>query len=115
MSREGFLQTILLDVDGPQLIVVRDAVGASYLGLLAERSEESDTFLCTAISAGRLTDLRHTRMDLREIFLTPEVHEYFAGRLTNGANHPPRIELTPIGAPPEDWLPEAGFFLHDFL
>lgn len=115
MSREGFLEAILLDVDGPQLIVVRDAVGASYLGLLAERSEENDTFLCTAVSPGRLTDLRHTRMDLRAIFLTPEVPEYFVGRWTNGANHPPRLDLTPIDAPPEDWLPEEGFFLHDFI
>ena len=50
MSRETFLETILLEVDGPQIIVLRDPVDTLYLGLLAESTEESSTFLCMAIS-----------------------------------------------------------------
>jgi len=115
VNREAFLETILLDVDGPQIIVVRDAVGASYIGLLTESSQERDTFLCTAISARRLADLRQGRMDLREAFLVPELMEYFAGRLTNGDDTLPRLLLDRIDTPPIEWLPDEGFFLHDFL
>lgn len=115
MNREAFLEAILLDVDGPQIIVVRDTVGTSYIGLLTESSRESDTFLCTAASTRRLADLRQGRMDLREAFLTPELTEYFAGRLTNVDDNPPRLLLDRIDTLPVEWLPDEGFFLHDFL
>ena len=115
MSRETFLETILLEVDGPQIIVLRDPVDTLYLGLLAESTEESSTFLCMAISSRRLAELRQGKIDLREAFLSPEISEYFSGRIESGTDTPLDVLLDPLDVPPSAWLPDEGFFLHDFL
>jgi hypothetical protein len=115
VSREAFLETILLEVDGPQIIVLRDPVDALYLGLLAESTAERSTFLCTAISSRRLAELRQGKIDLREAFLSRELPEYFSARIERGTDTPLDVLLDPLDVPSPAWLPDEGFFLHDFL
>lgn len=109
------VEAVLLDLDGPQVMTLRDPVGTTYLALLADRTDGRDVFLCTPISVARLTSVRFGKQDLREVFVQPEVSLLYAARIELPAARPPKLGLQIIDQVPEAWLPEEGFDLQDFL
>src|ERR1700682_1194218 len=67
------VQSILFEADGPQILVLRDTVDTRWIGLATSRKSDGDEYLCVQVSRGRLADFRHGKLDLREMFVNPEV------------------------------------------
>jgi hypothetical protein len=97
--------------DVPQLFVAEDEVDTAYVCLLVERGEETDKYLCVAVSKRRLARLREGELDLKELLETPESREVFEGRPLNGDRRQLEIRLLASDAIPHEWLPDAGFFV----
>ena len=108
------LQTILLDADGPIIVVLRDTVDGAWLGMAVERAAAADEYLCVPISAARLSRFRHGAIDLRDVFVSPE-ESRFARVIIPASDLGQSVELVPILEIPEDWLPDAGFLLTSFI
>ncbi|MEZ6008267.1 MAG: hypothetical protein R3F05_10950 [Planctomycetota bacterium] len=103
------LDSVLLYADGVQLAVFRDRVASPYLAVLAERTKDGDTYLCTRVSPGRLAGIRGGRLDLREAFESPELSEMYSATVVDAErNH---LELAHLDAVPAKWLPDHGFRL----
>ena len=101
----------LVDYDGPQVFVAEDAVGTRLLCVLVSESAESNRYLAVAISSQRLSALKASVIDLREIFAKPERTDWYLIECAGTPNG--HLRLLPQGEQPirEDWLPEPGFFL----
>lgn len=104
---------VLVEADIPELLLARDAAGASYLALLAERSANG-RFLCVAVSPSRLADLCAGKLDLRRAFFESENREAFVGTYDR-ANDKPTLALEALSDIPTTWLPKEGFKLPLFL
>ena len=101
------LTEILDYYDVPQLFVALDAVGTQYLCLVYDYDENGRS-LCIAanISRDRLNDLMTGHLDLREVFLEPELSLYDVVEDGELITAEVRAEV-----PEEDMLPDAGYYL----
>ena len=108
------VHAVLLDAEGPQIIVLRDDVESSWLGTAVDRTVEGDEFLCVPISPGRLAQFRHGDVDLRSIFAMPQVASP-ATIVIPAHSNGKRFDLVPITDIPQDWLPDEGFLLTEFV
>lgn len=106
MSKQLHILQILVYYDIPEIFIATDEVGTKFLSLLVDVDNESMLYMSTAISANRLTEFINGRVDLRDIFLTPETNQIYSfdkiaenieANLFNGAKLP------------EEYLPEVGF------
>jgi hypothetical protein len=109
------VESVLLDIDGPQIMLLRDNVGTAYVGLMTERIDDRDVFLCTPISVARLVRLRMGSEDLLAIFASPEISSFYSGRIELPLKTPPSMALQALAEIPHSWLPDEGFLLSDFL
>ena len=85
MSIKVFLKDILLFYDTPQLFVARDSVGTNYLCMLVEQNSTFDNFACVQISEQKLTHFCSGNIDLRDIFIEPEIKSFF--HIKEGIDH----------------------------
>ncbi|HEX5474963.1 MAG TPA: DUF6575 domain-containing protein [Vicinamibacterales bacterium] len=108
------IETVLLETDVPDLVLARDRVGAQYLCCFIEREEPGDLFLVIPISVERLSQFRKGEVDLRSIVMAPETGQHFNGRFKR-VDGDPLIQLKPLKTLPDDWLPDEGFRLSDFV
>lgn len=69
------LEHVLLEYDGPQLIVARNRGGSKFLGLHTSSAESSDQWLYVRISAARLRELRGGLIPIRQPYAHPEYGE----------------------------------------
>ena len=93
----------------------RDEVGQLYLGLLVEELDGAEVYLLTPVSADRLYQLETGILDIRGAVKTPEVKEYYTAAPTGDTEVKDPIPLSPVGQPPEKWLPEPGLRVSDFV
>lgn len=108
------LQSVLLDADGPLVVVFRDAVESIWLGTCVDRSIDGDEYLCIPVSPSRLSQFRHGDIDLRIAFTEPQIDtpgRVFIPAKSKGV----QLRISPIQVIPDDWLPDAGFFLTAFM
>ena len=77
MSIKVFLKDILLFYDIPQLFVARDEVGTNYLCMLVEQNSTFDKFACIQISEQKLIHFCTGNIDLRDIFINPEIMSFY--------------------------------------
>ena len=116
MARSVQLVRTLIYYDGPQVIVASDEVGQLYLGLLVEESESTDGYLLTPVSGDRVYQLETGVLDVRSGLTTPEVNEYYIAALTGDtAESANRVPMSPVGRPPEKWLPDPDLRISDFV
>lgn len=101
------IDKVLIYYDLPQVFVGRDAVGSLYLCLFEESHEEYDEYLGIRISQYKLFGLLAGKVDLRSIFIQPEIQEYYVIRGFN------EFELaeSKIVVDERD-LPASGIFIH---
>ena len=71
------IDRVLVYYDLPQVFVGRDVVGSMYLCLFEESQEEYDEYLGIRISRYKLLELMAGKIDLRSIFIQPEIQEYY--------------------------------------
>ena len=102
------LTEILDYYDVPQLVVALDAVGTQYL-CLAYDEDEAGRLKCIAanISRERLNDLMTGHLDLRKIYLEPELALFDVVQDGNQVTAKYREE-----APAEYMLPDEGYYLN---
>lgn len=74
------IDRVLVYYDLPQVFVGKDAVGSLYLCLLEESQEEYDEYLGISISQYRLFELLAGKIDLRSVYLHPEIKNYYVIR-----------------------------------
>lgn len=115
MHRSVRLVRTLIYYDGPQVIVAGDEFGELYLGLLVPASDGGDAYLLTPMSADRLHQLETGVLDVRAALTIPEVGEYYTAALTGDPGVKDRLPLSPVGHPPEEWLPDPDLRVSDFV
>lgn len=108
------IESVLLEADGPQVVLARDPVGTPYLALLIERGDDGDQFMASAVSTSRLADVLSGVISLRDAFVKAENGEVFAcayERISGG----PTLKMSLVEAIPEAWLPAEGLLLSELL
>ena len=112
MNTKIYLRDILLDYDTPQLFVARDSVGTNYVCMLVEQNEDFDRFTCISISDQKLVQFTNGQIDLRDIFLTPEINQFYQVNIHDyQSNYFESIPLE-IEELPQAWLPDEGVFIN---
>jgi hypothetical protein len=93
--------------DGPTVFTAKDRVGTQYLCTLYDRSERAEMFICTPLSKERLASLLLGVVDVREIYVHPEIVKYFVTNLSD--NESADISLVLLDeAPDPSWFPDSG-------
>lgn len=111
--RPVFIETVVLRLEGPELLLARDVVGTPYLCLLVSRDGNGDRFVAVQVSNHRYADVRCGRIDLRTAFTRPELKQHFAGFFARVDNRP-AIALKVTGRFSERSLPVPNIFVTDF-
>ena len=101
----------LLYYDGPIVIVVSDSVGSKYICVLTEREEE-DKYLCVPISERRIKELLLGEHDLRNIFIEPEIDEYYLLGFNNYEKIEKELSPTQKSDINNEWYPLPETFLN---
>lgn len=110
MNEKLIVDRILDYYDVPQLFTARDTFDALYLCLLYD-----DTLSCRytgiRISGPRLNDFLTNKVDLRQIYLDPEITgEYFDVVYENNVLYKKRLSENSL---PEEKLPSEGYNYSD--
>ena len=106
---------LLVDVDGPQLVVAADSVNTKYLCVLVSQEEAHDRFYCVAASMDRLTAVLNGTLDLRVAFELPERQPGYVATLGHGLDADSTMKLEEAPIPRESWLPLPGLNLSALL
>ena len=95
--------------DGPLIFTAVDAIGTRYLCAFLQQKEEGTEYLAVPVSLGRLNSFLKGTLDLRSVFLEPEVEEYFLILTTSTSD---TVEAVPVDLSSirENLLPAAGYF-----
>lgn len=101
----------LIYYDGAQLFVAKDQLGTSYVCLLAQQSDESDTFLCVPVSLERLHDFTSGAVDLLSLIRASETEEAFVVVAEQGDTRTMSATSVSPREIPVEWMPEPGLLL----
>ena len=102
------IDKILDYYDEPQLFIARDMFDAQYICLLYA-DDEKPKYTAVKISNTKLTDFISGKVDLRQLFVSPEMKgEYY--EVVGNDDH---LSITPLECAtlPEDRLPDSGYTL----
>lgn len=101
------IETIYDFCDAPQIFSARDAYDTLYLCLMY--NDEPMQYTAVRITSSRLRDFEQGKVDLRNLFVSPEVaNEYFDVVCTNEG-----FVKTKIDTITEDKLPSEGYVLSE--
>ena len=112
MSIQIFIKDILLFYDTPQLFVACDGVGTNYLCMLVEQNTTFDKFICVQISEQKLTRFCAGEIDLRDLYIEPEIKLFFHTNIHDYQSEFFEIQTFEIETFPPEWLPEEGVFIN---
>lgn len=112
MSIKVFLKDILLFYDTPQLFVARDGVDTNYLCMLVEQNSTFDNFACVQISEKKLIHFSTGNIDLRDIFIEPEIKAFYQVNIQDYQSNFFEIKILESEIFPSQWLPEEGVFIN---
>lgn len=105
MRKQLHILQILVYYDIPEIFIATDEVGTKFLCLLVDVDNESILYISTAISANRLTEFINGRVDLREIFVSPETNLIYSfDKISENIE----ANLFDGEKLPEEYLPEVG-------
>ncbi len=106
MNKQFNISQILVYYDFPEVFLAKDTIGTNYLCLLINDENQQLTYIATAISQSRLVSFLNGKTDLREVFETPELREWFIFNEIAEPIDGIKFEKETL---PEDFLPEPGF------
>lgn len=100
------IMQILVYYDIPEIFIATDEVGTKFICLLVDDDDESFLYISTAISSKRLSDFINGLVDLREIYVSPEINQIYSFN-----NISETIKATSFHdlVLPNEYLPEPGF------
>lgn len=96
--------------EGPELFTAVDQFGARHLLYFTGRDGESEVFVSTPITEGRLLELKSGSIPVRNVFEFPEIPFLFTARLSGGAESL-IAEYPSLDALPEKDLPPKSYVL----
>jgi hypothetical protein len=99
--------------DVPLIFSASDKIGRFYICELIDQNENTLKYICLPISHRRLKDFRLGQIDLRSIFVEPEMKEFYECSIENFESKEFEISLLPSKELPETYLPDGGFYLAD--
>jgi len=104
----------LLEYDFPQVFVANDAIGRRYICMVCDITERGHSFLCVPVSIERCEQLLTGKIDLRSVYETPEVSEFYTA-IPDDLTAQFEISFLPSFQVSADLLPEPGleFFFND--
>ncbi len=108
MNNELIIDKILDYYDEPQLFIARDMFDAQYICLLYA-DDETPRYTAVKISNAKLTDFLTGKVDLQQLFVSPEIKGEYYEVVENGGH----LCITPFKSDtlPEERLPEKGYTL----
>ena len=112
MSKNLTISQILVYYDYPEIFTALDDVMTNYVCLLIDTEQNVTNYVATAISVRRLSDFINGKVDLRDIFESPEVKEWFT---FSSAIEPIKADDWKEQELPKEFLPERGFFYQKAL
>ena len=104
------LKNVLDYYDGPILITIVDSVDTVYVGQLINKTSEIDEFFCVPISQYKLELFYTGQIDLREIYLNPEIR-FFSILKMGDYKKPMNLEFISEDKIPNEWYPDEGIKL----
>jgi len=110
MKRILIPKEVLIYVDGPELFIGNDQVGAHYICLLSESTDSVERYLCAPISTERLANFNLGQIDLLDIITDSETGELYTSIIRDSELAEIVLHLINISEVPDTWLPEKGFF-----
>jgi hypothetical protein len=113
MTRKLNIDRILVFNDFPELFLAQDNSELDYLCLLTRYDLDEYHYHCVAISKKRLYQYLNGKIDLREIFMNPELHEWWLSTDTSATQF--EITFYSNDGLAEAFLPEADCFFTDEL
>lgn len=108
MNNELRIDKILDYYDEPQLFIARDTFDAQYICLLYA-DDEKPRYTAVKISNAKLTDFLSGKVDLRQLFVSPEMKgEYY--EVVGNDDH---LSITPLECAtlPEERLTDSDYTL----
>ena len=108
MNNELRIDKILDYYDEPQLFIARDMFDAQYICLLYA-DDEKPKYTAVKISNTKLTDFISGKVDLRQLFVSPEMKgEYY--EVVGNDDH---LSIAPLECAtlPEERLPDSDYTL----
>lgn len=106
MSKRLQISQILVYYDVPEIFIATDEVATKFLCLLVNLDSQSILYVATPISINRLIEFINGRVELREIFVNPEINQIYS--FDRVAETIEAILMEEIVLP-EEYLPEVGF------
>lgn len=100
------ISQILVYYDFPEIFLAKDNVGTNFLCLLVDANEDTTLYISTAISQSRLGAFINGQVDLRDIYLNPEINEWL---IFHQVDDVIKAETWKEEFLPEEYLPEPGF------
>jgi hypothetical protein len=100
------ISQILVYYDFPEIFLAKDNVGTNFLCLLVDAHEDVTTYISTAISPLRLSHFINGQVDLRDIYLNPEINGWL---IFHRVDEVIIAETWEEKLLPEEYLPEPGF------
>ena len=109
MKRKLRIDRILVYNDFPELFLAQDNSDLDYLCLLTNLNNDFYSYHCVSISKGRLYEFLNGKVDLREIFINPELPEWWEANDTSEQNF--EITFFNNSGLEDKFLPEEGCYL----
>ena len=103
---------ILVYYDLPEIFLAKDTVGTNYLCLLVDSENQETVYISTAISQSRLISFINGVTDLRDIFVNPEINEWFYFKQIGEIIEALKWQEETL---PEAYLPLQGFIFQKQL
>jgi hypothetical protein len=112
MNTTIYLKEVLLYYDTPQLFVAIDDIRTNYLCMLVEQNKEFDIFVCVQVSKNRLESFCSGLIDLKSIFISPEIKRYYKAKISNYQLKSFEIIIYDFDIVPDVWLPDEGVYIN---
>jgi len=113
VQRQLSIDRILVFHDFPELFLAKDALGLDYICMLIINTTTEYEYLCVAISKNKLYKFLNGKIDLRQIYLDPEIKEWYSSKDTSEPIF--FIQNLEISEAIDEFLPTEGYFYSDDL
>lgn len=111
MSRSIVRMETLVYYDGPEVVLAFDQLSTRYVCVLVERSDMRELYFCTPISPEKSISLISGNTDLRSVFITAEIPEFFTLEFSSKADELPQLSAIMQNNIPEKWFPTESFYI----
>jgi hypothetical protein len=108
VKSEVKIKKTLMYYDGPVVFLAEDNVGTNYICQLFERTQTTEKFMCVAMSLKTSSNLLSGSIDLKSIYVNPEIANYFILDMYQENETP--LFLEEVDSVNPEWFPDEGLY-----